>query len=788
MNNFKILFTILIVIIISIIIGDSLSLKAATCTWNGSIDANWSTDGNWDGCSVPVDGDDVVFPFAAGFTSLVNDLPSNQLFNGILIEWEAYTFSGNPINLRGDFTFDDDDNNGDLTFGLDFEVVVDYVNIVVTDSTTTMYLDGIISGAVDPDLYKRGSGGLVLQGASGNTYLGDTIVEEGILRLNKSAGVAVPSSVIIVGDSIGADNSAQIILLNDDQINASANYIVNEDGRLEIGNNNNNILGLDINGGNVDLGNTTISGLVDMSGGRLRATNLITANISSNTINCSELNGENAVIEGDPFNLTATTLTLNSNSSGDIDCEIISVLQGGANIVINGLGILFTGNNTFTGTVTINNNSSLEISHANALGNSSSGTTVNSGGALCLSNGITTALEPLTISGLGNNLKGPLCSSGGTNTYSGPITLTGNDNTYISVIGNSNLTISGVISGSLNADLIFQKFSVGSGVIQLSAANVFTADLIVLADVLVRKTASVNIFPDTINLFLNQYSTVDLNSFSETFGGINGEAGCAITLGNGTATLGANNGNSTTPCLVSGNGGITKVGSGVVTLTANNTYTGTTNITAGQLNVNGQQASSPVSLNSTGILGGNGRVGVITGGGTGAISPGNSPGILNVTGNVAFANSNSFNIEINGPTLGTQYDQLNVLGSVNLNNATLNISLGFTPLSGQSFTIVNATGVLIGTFNGLPNGSTFSVGGNTLRIDYGTSSVVVSVSTGGGNSGTGGSNGNGSGGSLAETGISIPLVALSFVFSVTALTVFINKYYQKRKRLNKNFR
>ncbi len=788
-NIIKISLFIITVTLGSVFLSSQSILSAAVCTWNGSVDGNWGTDGNWDDCSVPVDGDELVFPLMGGNTTLVNDLPAGRQFNGLTVGWGVYSFSGNSIDLRGDFIFDDDDSNGDFTFSLDIEVVTDYLNIIVSDEPTTMYLNGVISGDSGPDIYKKGPGGLTFDGSSGNTYLGDTIVEEGILRLNKSSGISIPSSVITVGDSVGDDDSAQIILQTSDQLNADADLYIRSDGRVEIGNNTNNLNNVTIEGGNLDLGTTTILGTVSMDGGRMRATNSITAQLANGSFTCSERDGENAIIEGDPFNITASTFTINSDSTGDIDCEFISQLQGSADIVINGKGISFQGSNTFTGELTVNADSALEITHANALGNSSSGTTVNFSGVLCLANSITVAAEPISIYGAGHDLKGPLCSIAGTNIYGGPVTIGGPDNVFITTNGDSIFTISGVILGSTDGTLVFHKFNPGNGLIQLSAANTFTSSSISIGDTILRKTASVNIFPDILEVFINQHSTLDLNSFSETVGGITGEnGGCSILLGNGTLSTGANNTDTTTPCQISGNGGVTKVGSGTVTFTSNNNYTGTTNITAGKLIVNGQQSSSPVNLASSGFLGGNGRVGVITGGGTGGIAPGLSPGVLNVTGNVAFATSNNFNVEINGTSVGTQYDQLNVTGSVNLNNATLNINLGFTPTNGQSFTIINATGVVIGTFNGLPNGSTFSVGGNTLRIDYGTSSVVISVGTGGGNPGTGGSNGNGSGGTLAETGISIPIVALVFLTSVTSIVVFSNKYIQKRKRLKKNFR
>lgn len=115
------------------------------------------------------------------------------------------------------------------------------------------------------------------------------------------------------------------------------------------------------------------------------------------------------------------------------------------------------------------------------------------------------------------------------------------------------------------------------------------------------------------------------------------------------------------------------------------------------------------------------------------LSPGYSPGIIN-TGDLTLTSGTTVNIEINGTTAGTQYDQFNVTGAVNLGNAALNVTLGYTPAPGHSYTIVNNDGAdpVTGTFAGLANNDVFSVGPNTFRINYnggdGNDVVVTNVS------------------------------------------------------------
>ncbi|MEX0677613.1 MAG: hypothetical protein WD063_11095 [Pirellulales bacterium] len=79
--------------------------------------------------------------------------------------------------------------------------------------------------------------------------------------------------------------------------------------------------------------------------------------------------------------------------------------------------------------------------------------------------------------------------------------------------------------------------------------------------------------------------------------------------------------------------------------------------------------------------------------------------------------------------------QLEVSGSIDLGSATLALELrsGYVPSIGDEFTIVNNTGGggITGTFAGLPDGSTFLIGGAPFEIDY--QGGVISPDNDGGN-------------------------------------------------------
>jgi hypothetical protein len=122
--------------------------------------------------------------------------------------------------------------------------------------------------------------------------------------------------------------------------------------------------------------------------------------------------------------------------------------------------------------------------------------------------------------------------------------------------------------------------------------------------------------------------------------------------------------------------------------------------------------TSNLQVNSGGTVKGTGTIaGPINFASGSTLAPGTSPGILTVTGAVTMTSGATFGIELNGNSAGTGHTQLNLAGggSINLNNATLSSSLGYAPALSDVFTIISG-GPVAGTFNGLPNNSTFVIG------------------------------------------------------------------------------
>ena len=242
-----------------------------------------------------------------------------------------------------------------------------------------------------------------------------------------------------------------------------------------------------------------------------------------------------------------------------------------------------------------------------------------------------------------------------------------------------------------------------------------------------------------------------------------------IRFGEGTGVLNFNQSDAVTISsqirgpITGGQGTINQLGSGTTTLSAtDSTFTGATTVAAGTLIVDGSIAGSTVTVNNGGTLAGSGTVGGIVLNVGSTLSPGNSPGTLNVLSNAVWNPGANYNWQIHNAsgTIGSTngWDWLNVSGSLNLSNLSassrFNINLWslsgvgpdtngsaifFTNTSSYTWTILTASNGITGfsadkfnintaAFNGtggfanaLNPGWGFSVqqSGNNLNLVYG---------------------------------------------------------------------
>jgi len=590
-------------------------------------------------------------------------------------------------------------------------------NTFIGDTSGSLLLSGAISGV--GGFTKIGNGSMTLGGTNANTYTGTTVVKDGIMFLDKAASDGAMSGPLIIGEDELPANADIVRYLRNSQLPDDTDVTINASGLLDLNGFGENVRNLIFNGGHVDA----------PSPGSILPVGDITVNADTNSV---------AVISGRMSVLSNPIIDVTGHHFSP-DLRIDAQLHGSGGFTKNGVGELdLTSSNTFTGPVTVNDGS-VEVDDSFALGTTNGGVTVNAGAVLALRFGVNVGAEPLTLAGTGQSGFGALSSSFGSNSWAGNITLS--TNVTISVDDtNDFLNISGSISN--NFDVI--KTSPGTLIFSGGTFNDFRSLLINGGTNVFAKTVAAgagpsditigdgsggdtlrltldNQIPDSTPIHMRSPARFDLNDRQDTVGSIDGTA--TIDLGSGILRAGADNGSTNFNGVIIGTGQIFKLGTGTWTLNGNNSYSGATTVSAGTLVVNGSQPASDVTVNGSANLGGNGVVGDLHV--FGNLRPGSSlgtPGIL-TSSNVLFDAAADYFVDINGSNPGVGgYDQLNVRGTNNLNGSTLHVTVdpNFAPTEGDAFTILNNDGAeaIVGTFNGLPNGSVLTAGGLQFRIVY----------------------------------------------------------------------
>jgi autotransporter-associated beta strand protein len=289
----------------------------------------------------------------------------------------------------------------------------------------------------------------------------------------------------------------------------------------------------------------------------------------------------------------------------------------------------------------------------------------------------------------------------------------------------------------------------GGGTLELGGVSTYTGDTSI-NNGFVKLTTGNDRLPTGTVVSIGQSAsinlgTLDLNGRNQQIAGLNSTAGTNATASNNSVTSataatltlgGAGNysfgdGTAANSGVIGGAISLVKEGSGTQTLGDTNTYTGTTTVNSGTLIINGNISTSLTTIKSGGTLGGSGSVGGLSVEGGGTLAPGNSPGILNV-GSTSLATLSTFAVEINGNTVSTQYDQLNVTGTMSL-AGLLSVTMGYTPADSALFFIIANDGLptdaITGTFSNAPvDGGIYKLGGQDFKISYfgdsGTNSFI----------------------------------------------------------------
>ena len=461
--------------------------------------------------------------------------------------------------------------------------------------------------------------------------------------------------------------------------------------------------------------------IVNLDGGRITANEIVDVDNSGSTGNSNtsfHFNG--GILQAGANSLTNFMSGLTNayvRSGGaiiDTNGRNITIAQSlldfttpsGGGLTKSGSGTLtLSGTNTYTGLTTINagavtvtNTGSLASGNALTLGASGSADFANAGQTLGAVSNANTTTNALNFS-----------AATGTVTLA---SLSGAGNTRF---GSNGTVTGGVSTGTVNA--------VGLLTASISGGTVGAGSL-----------SSTTMSGGTTTVG----GTATIGTMSSGTANLNGATSAITSLNGGTVNLGASTvlsvSNGTTSGSITGDGGgLTKTSAGTLTLSSGGTYsyTGATNVNEGTLVVNGNiSTSTQTTVASGATIGGSGTVGALTIQSGGFINPGNSPGILN-TGN--YNQAGTLVAEITGLTAGTQYDQINVTGTVTLSGLLdIQASGGSYSLNNMIFLILNdGSDVVTGTFTGLAQGAKAATfGGFDWVISY-TANSTNTTFTGG---------------------------------------------------------
>lgn len=743
-------------LLISLLAGAG-STRAATTLWywtGGSpTSGNWSAGANWLGGLAPSGGDQrLIFQANQPRKVNTNNLPAGTTFESIWVVDDGYNIYGNSVRthylrarcpagtsttFRPDIIADADlqivveTNNSTFNIAGDISLSADEL-IFPTSSLGDLVLSGVISGI--GNVLKQNTGQVSFAGLGANTYTGNTYVNGGILRLgryNIGGGLTLVGTTAIPGGLfIGGFASTLVgdivVLDRDNQIANTSTVSVYPTGSLELSDENDTVGELRLAGGTVTTGN----GLLGVENG-IYATPPV--NVSKDSIIAGRLTLGARGDEPQVVDVAqGVQLKISAQVSGVSTAHLVKTNRGELQLL---------SSNIFNGDVEIIGGM-VTIANGWALG-STNGVTKPILGTLAI-DGTMGIQESLVVPGPAALVQ----IASGSSSWLGPVVLDDDLNIYVPT--NNALTILGLISGPAGWTKL------GPGTLQFKTLLVNTyagtgwvreGDMI-LDGVLNQPVVSGSLIIGTTNgtpgnervslikqqqigdavpVTIHKSGVLALQGMNDTIGSLAGGGG--VELGGGTLTVGANGISTTFAGVISGAGSLVKTGATTLTLTGTNTYTGVTTNLGGTLLVNGRLNSSPVvQVRPGSILGGTGVVQGVSVFVGAQISPGMSPGNLSAAGSILLS-SGALAIELNGTTPGTGYDRLTAAGTVTL-GGTLNVNLGFTPVVGDSFMIIDKTsgGAITGTFNGLPEGALLDVGGGVYcQITYagGTGNDVV---------------------------------------------------------------
>ncbi|WP_273054227.1 autotransporter-associated beta strand repeat-containing protein [Hyphomonas sp.] len=606
--------------------------------------------------------------------------------------------------------------------------------IDVSNGATTLEISGDIVGG--GNLRKEGSGELLLAGA--NTFSGHTFVQAGTLRAGSSNafGQASLQMYNVAGATLDLDGFDNVFSYISGGGALGGDIVLNGATlTISAGNNSANYAGA-ISGAGGLIKNGAASHLQTLTGCDSSYSGSTVINGGVLAVSCIEDGGVNSAIgasTGDAANLVLDGGTLRYIGAGSLTDRQFTL--GASNT--SALEASGTGTIEFTNAAAISF-SSPDTNQRLTLGGTNTGD--NRLAALVANNGV--GETSLSKTGTGTwILTNP------DSTYTGVTTITGGvlgvdklaDGGLASSIGMSsgasaNLVIGngGTLRYTGTGDTTNRGFTLaagttaiqssGTGAVEFNNANAIAYSGNGLR---VISLGGVNADDNIMGASIGDQNASNITALAKNDAGkwiLTGDNaytgstninGGTLVLGNGGTTgsiasgtvnnfglLGFNRSDTLTyGGLIQGSGDLQQAGAGVTVLTGDNTYSGSTDVLAGTLRINGDQSSATglTSVAAGATLGGSGVVGGdVTVANGGVLAPGNSPGVLTINGNLLLDSASILDFEFGeANTVGGPLNDLIEVGG----DLTLDGVIDVTVTAGGSFDaglyrIINYAGTL----------------------------------------------------------------------------------------------
>ena len=544
------------------------------------------------------------------------------------------------------------------------------INLSLGATASTLYA-GVLSG---PGSLTKAGASTTLTLSGTNTYTGGTAINLGVLNLASAGALGTSGTISFGGGTLQYSSS------NFTDYSSRLSQAAGQEWRI------------DVNGQSVTFATafTSVGGKLIKSDsgpiGGISQTLILTANNTysgGTTINSGRLKvgsggntgslGTGGVINNSILEYNRLDLLEESNA-----------ISGGGELTQSGSGrLVLTGANTYAGVTTIISGSGgIQVGKGATSGSLGAGGVVNNANLSFARSDVVTYAD--VISGTGSVTQagtGTLIFTN-TNSYTGGTTISSGTFQFGNGGASGNAGAGPILN---NSHLVFNR----------SDGEEYTYAITGTGDV-TKAGAGTLVFTNDGNTYSGG-TIISGGAIQIGNGGTTGRLGSGTVLNNSHLILNRSDDTNYAGSMT-GTGDLIQSGTGAVTFSGNaNTFSGGTIINAGKLLVSNSAGSGTgsgvVNINSGATFGGTGLIsGALMINAGGSVSPGASPGQLQVGGGTTFAGGGRYVFEINNTvgTAGTNWDLLSISGSLTI-SATVN-----TPfvLDLVSLTAGNANGAL----------------------------------------------------------------------------------------------